>query len=175
MKRLIAIVLLFATCTCLGGCNRRLMLRSKMTTAPTDPTTAPVVVTTVPLKVEEIEPGKASIRGCTVEIYHVFYTYVDSGGKKNACSVMVRMRNNSGKAVSLSSLCTVRVKQSGNICATAKGPKEMEDYMTQPDEKVESGRWETYDFYFLIPSFNKPVQVQLLYQGSVLTEITYQG
>lgn len=171
MKRILAAVLCCAICMSLCSCNRKLTLRSKMTTPATNANALPSVSTTAPMKVEQIVPGEALIHGCTVEIYHVFYTYVDSGGKKNACSVSVRMKNNSGKAVSLNSICTIRVKQNSRTCTKVNSP--MGDMLTQPDEKVESGSWGTYNFYYVISSLNKPVQVQLLYQGSVLTEITY--
>jgi hypothetical protein len=149
----------------------QIMLKNKLTSAPSTSTSAPIAPpTTAHNKVEEISPGKVNIKGCSIDINHVFYTYVDQNGRKNACLVSVSVTNNSGKAVKFDSLCKIRVKQDNKTCTYVDVPLAN---LFDPDEPIEAGRFASYKMYYLIWSFTNPVQVQLLYQGRVLTEFTY--
>lgn len=171
MKRIISIVMMFVVCISICGCDMQIVFKNKLTSAPPTSTSAPIAPpNTAHNKVEEISPGKVNIKGCIIDIYHVFYTYVDQNGRKNACLVSVSVTNNSGKAVKFDSLCKIRVKQDNKSCTYVDVPLAN---MFDPNEPIEPGCSASYKRYYLIWSFIKPVQVQLLYQGRVLTEFTY--
>lgn len=167
MKRIAAVLLMIAISLSVCGCNRQLMWRHQMTTLPETSTTTP---TKPPQIVEELSPGKANIKGCTVEINHVFFTHA---GKNNvtykACTVTVLVTNRSGKPVKFNSLCQIRVKQNGKICSYIDSPQ---GYDFDLDEPIDV--FGTFILFYKVSSFDKPVQVELVHQGDVITKFTYE-
>lgn len=140
----------------------------------TDPPTATPTVppTTANTTVEEISPGEVNIKGCVIDISHVVYTYAGEDGDRKACAIHVSVMNKSGKKIKLDSLCQIRVKQDGKICMVVNVPDAIG---FDQNGYVEPSKFGTYTKYYRITSFTKPVQVQLLYHGEVLTEFTYKG
>jgi hypothetical protein len=138
-----------------------------MTAAPTRSTVAPTKAQQI---VEEISPGEVNIKGCTVEINHVFFTYA---GKNNvtydACAVSILVTNRSGNPVKFNSLCQVRVKQDGKSCSYIDSPQ---GYDFDLDEPINV--FGTYVLFYKVTSFEKPVQIEILYQGRVVTQFTYE-
>lgn len=167
MKRIAAVFFLFAICLSVCGCDRQIMWRDQMTAAPTRSTVAPTKAQQI---VEEISPGEVNIKGCTVEINHVFFTYA---GKNNvtydACAVSILVTNRSGNPVKFNSLCQVRVKQDGKSCSYIDSPQ---GYDFDLDEPINV--FGTYVLFYKVTSFEKPVQIEILYQGRVVTQFTYE-
>ena len=170
MKRMLALLLLLCMCCSLSACDRMRMWRNQMTDPPTAPSTLPHA--TVNNTVEEISPGEVNIKGCVIDISHVVYTYAGEDGDQKACAIHVSVMNKSGKKIKLDSLCQIRVKQDGKICMAVNAP---DSIGFDQDGYVEPSKFGVYTKYYKITSFNKPVQVQLLYHGEVLTEFTYKG
>ena len=171
MKRMIALLLLMCMCCSLSACDRKLMWRNQMTDPPTAPSTLPHP--TVNNTVEEISPGEVNIKGCSIDVSHVYFTYVGQQSNQKACAVSVLVMNRSGKPVKLKSLCQIRVKQDNGVCMYIDG--DMSDAFDDPDKPIESGSLGFFTMYYKVTSFAKPVQVQILYKGEVLTEFTYKG
>ena len=167
MRKLTAFLLIVAICLSFSGCNRKLMWRYQMTTLPETSTAA---TTKVPQIVEEISPGKVNIKGCTVEINQVFFTYA---GKNNvtydACAVSIHVTNRSGNPVKFNLLCQVRVKQDGRTCSYIDTPQGYDFDLDEPIDTVG-----IYMLFYKVTSFKKPVQIEILYQGKVVTQFTYE-
>ena len=167
MKKLTVFLLLFSICLSFSGCNRKLMWRHQMTKLPETSTASS---TEAPQIVEEISQGKVNIKGCTVKISHVFFTYADQDNVTyKACAVLIDVINRSGNPVKFNSLCQVRVKQDGKRCGYIDSPQ---GYDFDLDAPIDA--FGMYMLFYKVTSFNKPVQIEILYQGMVVTEFTYE-
>ena len=165
MRRIAAFILCLCVCISLCGCGLGVNTDSPPTSASTRPTTAPK-------KVREISPGKVEIRGCTVDASSVITnTILLDGRKQPVCMLSVSVRNNTKRQVLLRSLCQIRVKQNNRICMEVDMKA---DSIFDADKPVEANGWSYPMICYKISNTKDPIQVQILYQGSVLSEFTYK-
>lgn len=173
MKRIAALFLLFAICLFVCGCGRRIMWRDQMTTASSSPSGSAFSSPSTSAKPEweELSAGKVMIKDCLIDIGPIACVVNRFGKTQNVCQVRVFFYNQSDKTCTLDSLCQIRVKQNGKICSIYH----VEEFEDTPDgdEDVAPGKTLIPQKIFAIKSIEDPVQVQIIYKGMVISEVTH--
>jgi hypothetical protein len=122
--------------------------------------------------VREISPGKVEIKGCIIDASQVLVNTIRLDGRKQpVCILSVSVRNNTNRQILLRSLCQIRVTQNNKTCAEVDMTS---DSTFDPDKPVEANRFSHPMIYYKISSTKNPINVQILYQGKVLSEFNYK-
>lgn len=158
MKKLTALLLTACICLCFIGCGKA---DSKDPGNQTEP------------KAVEVAPGIVKVDGCIIKITDYQIASYTGG---TAGFVFIDFTNNSGESCSLNDVVKIRVYQNGVECREAsmyefsilsKDPFEVDDYADiLPGVTAKTGE------LFKIQSYDKPVLVQIIVDGEIVSDVT---